>query len=101
MAETKCKCQCEADERQMEQESFAMTMLKTYANTLKKVIAVLVIVIMCWLATIGGFVWYLNQYDYASYEVSTENGGNAYYSEQTGNGEIIYGESDSGKANEN
>lgn len=36
-------------------------------RTIKRLIITLMVIIFLWFATIGGFVWYLNQYDFESY----------------------------------
>ena len=42
-------------------------------RTMNKRLWVALIVVLCmWTATIGGFVWYISQYDYVSY---TQDGG--------------------------
>lgn len=47
--------------------SLAMDLLKDYKLNFKLVFALLVTVLFLWMATIVGFVWYLNQYDFVSY----------------------------------
>lgn len=66
-----CKC-ADAVKKQtaeIEMESFALQMLREYAKTTKKSQTICIIILAMWLATIGGFIWYLYQYDYSSYTV--------------------------------
>lgn len=57
-----------------------------HERTTKRLICVLLIVIFLWACTIGGFMWYLNQYDYSGVDVdvSTDGGGDANYIGQDG-----------------
>lgn len=58
------------------QDSFAMELLKGYSAQAKRWFIIAMVILSMWLATIAGFVWYLNQYDFESYEttVDAENG---------------------------
>lgn len=47
--------------------NLAMDLLKDYKLNFKRIFALLVTVLFLWMATIVGFVWYLNQYDFISY----------------------------------
>lgn len=47
----------------MEEESLAMSLLKDYKKNNKRMFALLVIILILWFATIGSFVWYINQFD--------------------------------------
>ncbi len=71
-------------------------------RTVKRLVAIIIttIITAIVLIVVSNFVWiwYINQYDYASYEVSTDGGGDAYYNELVGDGQINYGESESEKA---
>ena len=60
--------------------SLAMDLLQDYKLNFKRVFALLIIVLILWAATIVGFVWYLNQYDFVSSIESTAvyNNGNKY-----------------------
>ena len=51
--------------------SLAMDLLQDYKLNFKRVFALLIIVLILWAATIVGFVWYLNQYDFVSSIEST------------------------------
>lgn len=48
----------------------------------KRIIAILTVVICLWFSTIGGFVWYLNQYDFTG---SIEQTGFYTFSDSNGN----------------
>ena len=58
------------------QDSFAMELLKGYSAQAKRWFIACMIILSMWLITIGGFIYYLNQYDFESYEttVDAENG---------------------------
>lgn len=47
--------------------NLAMDLLQDYKLNFKRGFALLIIVLILWTATIFGFVWYLNQYDFVSY----------------------------------
>jgi Tfp pilus assembly protein PilO len=64
--------------------NLAMDLLQDYKLNFKRVFALLVIVLILWAATIGGFVWYLNQYDFVSSIEST-----AVYSIIDSSGNVI------------
>jgi len=64
--------------------SLAMDLLQDYKLNFKRVFALLIIVLILWAATIGGFVWYLNQYDFVSSIEST-----AVYSIIDSSGNVI------------
>lgn len=49
-------CRCDVQE-----QSFAMAMVKEYSRTAKKWIVIAMALLMCWLDTIGLCVWHLNQ----------------------------------------
>lgn len=64
--------------------NLAMDLLQDYKLNFKLVFVLLVIVLILWAATIGGFVWYLNQYDFVSSIEST-----AVYSIIDSSGNVI------------
>ena len=43
-----------------------------HARTVRWMGAIIVALILAWGATIAGFIWYLNQYDFASETTTTE-----------------------------
>lgn len=57
----------------MEEESLAMSLLKDYKKNNKRMFALLVIILILWFATIGSFVWYINQFDFVT-ETTTLDG---------------------------
>lgn len=59
-----------------ENESFAMQLLKESNKNGKRWFIAFCVVTTCWLATIGGFLAYLNQYDFSSYSVEGTQDGN-------------------------
>lgn len=86
------------EELKKEEKSLAMELLEELKRQNKRLIVALFVVITLWAATIGGFMWYLNQYDFVSYDVNSQDGGNANF---IGNdGDINnYGESKGKEAN--
>ena len=60
--------------------SLAMDLLQDYKLNFKRVFALLIIVLILWAATIVGFVWYLNQYDFVRSIESTAVYSNIYSS---------------------
>ena len=69
----------------------------------KRQFIILRIVLGMWLATIGGFLYYINTIDYEEdYDykyAETSDSGNACAGDNCNNGEINYGESNSNKEN--
>ena len=81
------------EKEKMENKSDAWLMIKELGKQNKRMFTALVIVLCLWFATIGGFVWYLSQYDFSAeiYDVTqdTSDGGDTNY---IGNdGDIING----------
>ena len=78
MSEKVCT-HCKTDEN----DSFAMELLKGYSAQAKRWFIACMVILSMWLATIAGFVWYLNQYDFESYETiveqNSEDGGDTNY----------------------
>lgn len=70
-----------------ENDTFAMAMLKSYHKQATRWYITALVIFSMWLATIFGFVWYLNQYDFSSETVTVE-------AEQDGNGTNIVGGGD-------
>lgn len=50
----------------MEEKSLAMELLQDMKRTNKRMFALLVIILILWFATIGCFVWYINQFDFVT-----------------------------------
>ena len=72
------------------EENLAMELLKELKVQNKRLVLALFTVLALWALTIGGFVWYLNQYDYSLYQLESNDGGNANF---IGNdGDITNGE---------
>lgn len=71
-------------------EGIAMELLRELKTQNRRLVTVLYVVLFLWAATTGAFVWYLNQYDFTSYTVDSQDGGNANF---IGNdGDITNGE---------
>lgn len=49
-----------------ENKGFVMELLSELKLQNKRLVIVLFVVLALWAGTIGGFIWYLNQYDYTS-----------------------------------
>ena len=57
-----CNCQEVADRAKDKIEnSLAMELPKNYAKSAKRCFVAFLVVLICWLVTIGSFVWFLNQ----------------------------------------
>lgn len=92
-------CQCGQSVQEQiqntEEKSFAMMMLQEQTKNSKRWFAMAMTILIMWLATIGAFLIYLNQYEFEgeAVVVDSSDGGNANY--QTGDGVINNGKSDS------
>ena len=52
------------EKKQAEAESAIVTMCLTgYRDTIKKLTTTLIVVAVCWLCTVAGFLYYLSQYE--------------------------------------
>lgn len=75
---------------EQENKSLAMELLDELKTQNKRLIRVLWLVLLLWAATIGSFILYINQYEYATYNIDSQDGGNASF---IGNdGDIYNGE---------
>ena len=74
---------CNSCNQEKEQTSFAMELLKGYSSQAKRWFIACMVILVLWFSTIGAFVWYLNQYDFESYETIIEqdasDGGDTNY----------------------
>lgn len=86
-----CKCNAEIKNQteQIEDESFALSLLREYSKAAHKWFIISMVILCMWLATIGGFLWFLNQYNFESYEVTQDGDG---YNNYVGNDGDIYNE---------
>ena len=66
----------------------AIELLKEVKVQTKRWMIAFFTVLVLWFATIGGFVWYLNQYDFVNYEQDGEGYNNINTGEQ---GDVING----------
>lgn len=69
------------------EDSFAMELLRGYSAQAKRWFIACMVILTMWLATIAGFIWFISQYDYESYEITAEGDSNANYIGEDG---IIY-----------
>lgn len=65
-----------------EEKSLALELLEELKRQNKRLVVALFTVLFLWFATIGGFVWYLNQYDFTG---SVEQTGFYTFSDSNGN----------------
>ena len=63
--ELNCKEVAEQGKTKVE-ESLAMELLKGYSSQAHRWFIAFVIVLCMWFGTIGGFIWFLNQYNFES-----------------------------------
>ena len=81
----------------MDEKSLALSLLETLKAQCKRQFIILLVVVGCWLTTIGVFIWYINQFDYSTveeYTNTTDNGGNACIGDNCNNGDSIQKEND-------
>lgn len=75
-----CNCQEVAEKgKQNIEESFAKELLKGYSTQAHRWFVAFIIVLCMWFGTIGGFIWFLNQYNFestTSTEIAQDNGNN-------------------------
>lgn len=69
-------------------DSFAMELLKDYSKQARKWFISCILISCFWLATICGFIWFLNQYNFESY-IQDGNGVNCIHT--TVGGDIYNG----------
>lgn len=71
-----CNCQEVAEKgKQKIEESFAKELLKGYSTQAHRWFVAFIIVLILWFSTIGGFIWFLNQYNFESYEYTQDGQG--------------------------
>lgn len=78
------------------EKSDAWHMIELLGKQNKRLFCLAMALLVAWLLTIGGFVWYLYQYDFETYYVDAENGPANYIGND---GDIYNGNSDSTQAN--
>lgn len=66
-------------EQEVSVNSLASELLQEVKTQTKRWMIAFFVVVALWAATIGGFIWHLNQYDFASYDINSQDGGNANY----------------------
>nr|DAH76848.1 MAG TPA: hypothetical protein [Bacteriophage sp.] len=71
-----CNCQEVAEKgKQKVEESIAMQVVKDSTKNSKRWFTIAIVILCMWLATIGGFVYFLNQYNFESYEYTQDGQG--------------------------
>lgn len=78
------------------EKSDAWHMIELLGKQNKRLFCLAMALLIAWMLTIGGFVWYLYQYDFERYYVDAENGPANYIGND---GDIYNGNSDSAQAN--
>lgn len=78
--------------------AFEFTIEKMQQTIRRQLIAIIILCVM-FIAVVGGmvyaFFWYESQFETEYYNVSSEGGGDAFYSSIGKDGDIYYGESES------
>ena len=77
----------------IEEQSFALDLLRDYKKQNKRLYIILIVVLCMWFITIGLFVYYINTtgYEVVTETADTEGEGNACVGDKCNNGEINYG----------
>ena len=88
----------DVNERQKNETQYAIDTVEGFASrTVSRLIKIIIALIVAWFLTIGGFVWYLFQYDYTTTVteyaqdgqglniIGNENGANYYGTEAQNN----------------
>lgn len=63
----------------MQEKSLAMELLQDMKKTNKRMFALLVIILILWFATIGCFIWYINQFDFVTETTTLDGDGTNNY----------------------
>lgn len=75
-----CNCQEVAEKgKNKVEESFAKELLKGYSAQAHRWFIAFIVVLILWFSTIGGFIWFLNQYNFESTnttEITQDSGTN-------------------------
>lgn len=87
MEDNKKVCNKECTNHHSEEWSLSAELAKSN----KRMFMSLMLVITLWFATIVGFVWYINQYDYASYNVEQGGEWGNTFIDGGNHGDINYG----------
>lgn len=69
----------EKDTNTGSEKSLALEILEEVKLQSKRWMVAFFVILGLWAATIGTFVWYINQYDYSDYDIQSHNGGNANF----------------------
>lgn len=77
-------------------KSDAWYMIELLGKQNRRLFVLAMALLVAWLLTIGGFVWYPYQYDFETYYVDAENGPANYIGND---GDIYNGNSDSAQEN--
>lgn len=64
---------------EQENKSLAWEMLEEIKLQAKRWMIAFLVVLGLWAGTIALFMWYINQYDFISYDVNSQDGGNANF----------------------
>lgn len=79
--------------QEINQDSFAMEILKDYKKQNKRQFIVILVLVICWISTVLLFAYYINTngYEVITETADTGQGGNACVGDKCNNGEINYG----------
>lgn len=93
----KCKCDeiVKGENLRVESESFAMTLIKESAKQAKRWFIISIVILTMWILTIGGFVYYISQYDFSSASYSQDGQGTNQISGGDINGANTYNKTQS------
>ena len=82
--------------KEIEQESFAMELVKGCKQTNKRLFIIILVILSMWFVSIGLFIYYINTTGYVeTTEIAdTNDGGNACVGDNCNNGDINYGKGD-------
>lgn len=91
---------CTGCENQNEEHSIGWGMAKILSKTIKRQTITIFVILALWfvsiVASVGTFVWYLNQYDVSSYEVQQDGEWGNTFIDGGNEGDISYGAEDIG-----
>ena len=78
--------------------AFEFTVEK-FQQTIKRLVIAIILLVVLFVSIVGGLIYaflkYESQFETEYYEVSTDGGGDAFYSYVGKDGDIVYGESQS------
>lgn len=76
-------------EQVVNERSFAYDLLVEFKALNKRMFIIILVLLGLWAGTVGGFIWYLNQYDFTSTTIEADQDGEGI--NIAGGGNINYG----------